>query len=142
MSEKTEKTETTDVEKKTDAGFSIKLVDNIENEDDKQTIRKILEQNAEMLKQNQEMKDIITKQETERELAKFEKQRELSLNTLKELHPALATKHKDTRDLGTLQTAIETAQAFKSNFPEFEEAKAKDKASGAKQYIVPTNYRK
>lgn len=125
----------------TDEGLTIRLVDNIEDQDLKQTMKAILQQNSEMSQQNKEMKDIITKQETERELAKFEKAREEKLGALEKLHPALAKKHSKTTDLGILQTAIDTAEAVKGNFPEYESEKAKDKASTSKQYVAPKMYR-
>ena len=79
----------------------------------------LLEQNKLLMESNKEMKDIITKQETEREIAKFETLKTSKLDELSKIHPALAAKHKDTKDLGTLQTAIDAATVMKSDFPEF-----------------------
>jgi hypothetical protein len=131
----------TDPTKPDDVGFSIKLIDTIDDQELKNAMNQLIKQNAEMAKDNKEMKEIITKQQTEKELAKFDKQRVSKLEELEKLHPALAKKHKDTKDLGTLQTAIDTATEFKSDFPEYKAEKLKEKGSGDKSYVVPKQYK-
>lgn len=117
------------------------ITENIEDPQLKAGIQAILKQNSEMALQNKEMKDIITKHDTERELAKFEKQRIEKLGVLEKLRPELAKKHKDTKDLGTLQTVIDTAKEIRDDFPEYDVDKTKDVASKKPQFVKPRMYK-
>ncbi|MCH8905458.1 MAG: hypothetical protein IH840_00085 [Candidatus Heimdallarchaeota archaeon] len=125
----------------TKPGFKISLVDNIQDAELRAAMQELVKQNAAMATSNKELTEIVTKQATERELQKFEKARSEKLKTLEALHPALAETHKDTKDLGILDTAISTAQAFKSEFSEYDAKQTKDKDDKTpKTYVVPKQY--
>jgi len=135
-----EETKTSTEETKQDAGFSIKLVDNIEDQEVKDQMKALINSNKALADSNKEMRDIITKQETERELIKYDKQRAEKLEELSKW-PHIAKKHEKTKDLGTLQTAIDTANDMESteDFTEYEKNKDKDKDK-TKNYVVPKTY--
>ena len=105
---------------------------NINFQDDS-TLKELNELKA----QNKELLDRMTANDTARELQEFNTNKALKLVELKELHPALAEKHKNAKDLDTIQIAIDTAKAIKSDFPEFNDENT-DTQPIKKNYITPT----
>lgn len=104
---------------------------------DKQVQATITETFQNMNTKIDELQTIITKQETERELAKYDKQRSEKMTAL-EKWPALVEKHKETKDLNVLQTAIDTANEVEGGFPEYEAKKKKDDDKDKfKMYVTP-----
>ena len=115
-------------------------IENLEGKELKAAIKQILSQNAAMASDNKEMKEIITKQETEREIAKFDKLKDAKLEELKAIKPYLAEQHKDTKDLGTIQTAIDTAKTFEDDFQEIKKDDPDKKKKPS--YVAPSAFRK
>lgn len=99
-------------------GFSIKLIDNLEEGETKDGIKAILASNALLTEK-------ITKMETERAHDKYEKERQEKLTVLKEIDQRSFDKYKDEKDTGRLDQAISDAKDFKLNFPKYQADKDK-----------------
>lgn len=101
-----------------DAGFSIKLIDNLEEGETKDGIKAIMASNAILTEK-------ITKMETERHREIFEKQRNERLDQLKQLDVRIFEKHKEEMDIGRLDLLIDTAKEYANNFPKYQADKDK-----------------
>lgn len=97
------------------------------------------EKMAQIIQQNEDMKTIITKHETERELTKFNSEKNELLQELEKIHPALSKKHAESTDLKDIKTALSTALEMKKDFPEYETID-KGENTPKNRYITPKKY--